>query len=65
MSSITVSTTMNKALIAFSRELLEDTITAIANKHGLDVSETLREFMPAEFVVPEKRQVEKKVIEKK
>jgi hypothetical protein len=66
MSSITVSTTMNKALIAFSRELLEDTITAIANKHGLDVSETLREFMPAEFVMPEKqakRQVEKKVIE--
>ena len=54
MSSITVSTTMNNALIAFSREILENTITAIAKKHDLDVSETIREFMPSEFIMNEK-----------
>ena len=54
MSSITVSTTMNNALIAFSREILENTITAIAKKHDLDVSETIREFMPSEFIINEK-----------
>ena len=54
MSSITVSTTMNNALIAFSREIIENTITAIAQKHGLDVSDTLREFMPSEFIMNEK-----------
>jgi hypothetical protein len=54
MSSITVSTAMNNALIAFSREIIENTITAIAKKHDLDVSETIREFMPNEFIIDEK-----------
>ena len=45
---------MNNALIAFSREILENTITAIAKKHDLDVSETIREFMPSEFIINEK-----------
>ena len=53
MSSLTVSTTMNNALIAFSREIIENTIIAIAKKHNLDVSETIREFMPNEFIIYE------------
>ena len=65
MSSITVSTTMNNALAAFSRELLENTITAIAQKHGLDVSETLREFIPTDFTVESKTAEAKPVKEKK
>lgn len=65
MSSITVSTTMNNALAAFSRDLLENTITAIAQKHGLDVSETLREFIPSDFTVESKTAEAKPVKEKK
>jgi len=65
MSSTTISTTMNKSLIAFSRQLLEDTITAIATKHSLDVSETLREFLPAEFLIESKKEPAKKEPAKK
>ena len=64
MSSITVSTTMNNAFIAFSREILESTITAIANKHGLDCEETLREFMPTEFVLDVAKKAPKEIKEK-
>ena len=56
---------MNNALAAFSRELLENTITAIAQKHGLDVSETLREFIPTDFTVESKTAEAKPVKEKK
>ena len=64
MSSITVSTTMNNALIAFSREIIENTIAAIAKKHDLDYEETLREFMPTEFVLSDTKKVAKENKEK-
>ena len=63
MSSITVSTTMNNALIAFSREIIENTIAAIAKKHSLDYEETLREFMPTEFVLSDTKKVAKEIID--
>ena len=55
---------MNNAFIAFSREILESTITAIANKHGLDCEETLREFMPTEFVLDHAKKAPKEIKEK-
>jgi hypothetical protein len=67
MSSATVSTVLSKALNAFSRELLENTITAIAQKHNLDVAETLREFMPDNFTLETKRETkcESKTVKEK
>ena len=59
-----LSITMNKALVAFSRELLIDTVTAIATKHGLDVDETVREFLPMEFNIETKKEVAKKEVKK-
>jgi len=47
----TISTTMNNALISFSRVIIEDTINAIATKHGHDIDEMMREFMPTEFIL--------------
>ena len=55
---------MNNAFIAFSREILESTITAIANKHGLDCEETLREFIPTEFVLDVPKKTPKEIKEK-
>lgn len=56
----TISTSINKSLMAFSKELLQDTITRIATKHNLDVDDTIREFMPKEFYIEEKKSLEKK-----
>tara|TARA_B100001094_G_C18011857_1_gene710512 strand:- start:245 stop:946 length:702 start_codon:yes stop_codon:yes gene_type:complete len=56
----TINASINKSLVAFSKELLQDTITSIAIKHNLNVEDTIREFMPKEFSIQEKKSPEKK-----